>query len=94
MTVKDLISQIEYLYGKQPHMYLKRLINDGLLDMSAEVQSYKANATEDLKQDKRWYPLSDTMIEVNRVEILNSNNKYELIPYVQNHDQLLEGDKD
>ena len=92
MTVKELISQVEHLYGRKPHMYIKRLINDALLDMSGEIQHYKAIAKEDLKQNQRWYPMSDVMIEVNRVEILNSDSTYELIPMLSDPDNLKEGD--
>ena len=45
MTVKEMISEIEHLYGRQPHMYIKRLINDALLDMSGKIQHYSAIAT-------------------------------------------------
>ena len=92
MTVKELINQVEYLYGKQPHMYLKRLINDGLLDMSGEIQSYKAHLKENLIKDQRWYGMSDVIIDVDRIEILNEDSKYEVIPYISNHDEILEGD--
>ena len=92
MTVKELMSQIELLYGRQPHMYLKRLINDGLLDMSAEVQHYKANATQDLIANQRWYGISDVMIDIDKVEILNSDTKYEVVPIVSNPRNILEGD--
>jgi hypothetical protein len=92
MTVKELMSQIELLYGRQPHMYLKRLINDGLLDMSAEIQHYKANAQQDLIENQRWYGISDVMIDIERVEILNSDTKYEVIPIVSNPGNVLEGD--
>ena len=91
MTVKELISQIEYLYGRQPHMLLKRYINDALLDMSADIQHYKATVTEDLEKDKRWYDIADSMIDIDRVEILNSDDKYEVIPILSDGDEILEG---
>ena len=91
MTVKELISQIEYLYGRQPHMLLKRYINDALLDKSAEIQHYKATVTEDLEKDKRWYDIADSMIDIDRVEILNSDDKYEVIPILSDGDEILEG---
>ena len=91
MTVKELISQIEYLYGRQPHMLLKRYINDALLDMSAEIQHYKATVTEDLEKDKRWYDIADSMIDIDRVEILNSDDRYEVIPILSDGDEILEG---
>jgi len=92
MTVKELIDQIEYLYGKQPHVYMKRLINDALLDMSGEIQSYKASFKENLISGQKTYSLSDAIIDVERVEILNSDNKYEVIPYLSDYDQIREGD--
>ena len=92
MTVKELINQVEHLYGKQPHMLIKRYINDGLLDMSGEVQHYKAVATERLKTDQKWYGLSDVMIDIDRVEVLNSDGKYEVVPRLIDADVLLESD--
>ena len=92
MTVKELMSQVELLYGRQPHMYLKRLINDGLLDMSAEIQHYKANAQQDLIENQRWYGISDVMIDIDKVEILNSDTKYEVVPIISNPGNILEGD--
>ena len=92
MTVKEMISEIEHLYGRQPQMYIKRLINDALLDMSGKIQHYSAIATQTLKQNKRWYPLSDTMIEIKRVEVKNSDGNYELVPMLDNYNELKEGD--
>ena len=92
MTVKELISEIEHLYGRQPHMYLKRLINDALLDMSGKIQHYNAIATQTLKQNQRWYPLSDNELELNVVGVLNSDSNYELVPMLDNYDELKEGD--
>lgn len=91
MTVKELISQIEYIYGQQPHMYMKRLINDALLDMSANIKHYRVNAKRALEPNKKWYGLSDVMIDVDRVEILNSDGKYELIPQLSNPDDIKVG---
>jgi len=93
MTVKELISQIEHIYGRQPHMYMKRLINDALLDMSAKVQHYKVTAIETLKTDTKWYGISDVMIDINRVEVLNSDGDYELVPELSNPDELKIGNK-
>ena len=42
MTVKEVINQVEMLYGRQHHMYLKRLMNDALVDISSEAKHYKS----------------------------------------------------
>ena len=57
-----------------------------------EIKHYNAIATQTLKQNQRWYPLSDTMIEIKRVEVLNSDSNYELVPMLDNYDELKEGD--
>ena len=104
MTVKDIVSQVEMLYGKKPHSYMFRLINDCLLDMSSEVQSYQKTAKETLTQYQRWYPLKDfadvngqgatDIIDVYKVEILDSDSRYNLIPKLINSHKLLKDDTD
>ena len=104
MTVKDIISQIEMLYGKKPHSYMFRLINDCLVDMSSEVQSYQKTAKETLTQYQRWYPLKDfadvngsattDIIDIFRVEILDSDSRYNLIPKISDSHKLLKEDTD
>ena len=104
MTVKDIVSQIEMLYGKKSHTYLFRLINDCLLDMSSEIQSYQKTAKETLTQYQRWYPLKDfadvngsattDIIDVYRVEILDSDSRYNLIPKISDSHKLLKNDTD
>ena len=49
MTVKDIVSQVEMLYGIKPHNYIFRLINDCLLDMSSEVQQFSKTAKERIR---------------------------------------------
>ena len=44
MTVKNIIEQIEILYGRKSHEYIKQLINDALLDISAKKQHYTVSA--------------------------------------------------
>ena len=92
MTVKELISQVEYLYGKQPHMLMKRYINDGLLDMTAKKQEYTVSSTTDLVQYKRWYALDDQMIDITKIEILDSNDRYIRIPKLVDSHLLLRDD--
>jgi len=104
MTVKDIVSQVEMLYGNKSHTYLFRLINDCLLDMSSEVQSYQKTAKETLTQYQRWYPLKDfadvngsattDIIDIFRVEILDSDSRYNLIPKISDPHKLLKEDTD
>ena len=104
MTVKEIVSQVELLYGRKPEKYLLRLINDCLLDMSSEVQSYQKTAKETLTQYKRWYPLKDfsdvngsattDIIDVFRVEVLDSDSRYNLIPKISDQHKLLKEDTD
>ena len=94
MTVKEVINQVEMLYGRQHHIYLKRLMNDALVDISSEAKHYKSTYSEDLVLDKRWYGIPDGIIEVQRVDVLNSDSKYELVPFLSNYDELLIGDDD
>ena len=80
MKVKDIVSQLEKNMGRQPEGYIMRLINDGLLDIAAERQHRVEDVKLDLAQNKRWYELSDEMIDVFRVEILDDDDRYVVIP--------------
>ena len=40
MTVKNIVEQIERLYGRQSLPYMLRLINDALLDIGSKAQHY------------------------------------------------------
>ena len=64
MTVRDIISQVESVAGRQPEKYIMRLINDGLNEISSKKQSYTASMTTDLEVKKRWYELSDRVIDI------------------------------
>ena len=48
MTVKDVVQQVEHLFGRQPEQYMYRLINDGLLDIASKAQHYSAIAKTEL----------------------------------------------
>ena len=76
MTADDIIQQIEKIFGRQPQAYMVKLINDALLDMSAKKQEYTASSTTDLEQYKIWYELDIQVIDVIKVEIKNTNNRY------------------
>ena len=93
MKVKDIVSQLEKNMGRQPEGYIMRLINDGLLDLAAERQHRVEDVKLDLAQNKRWYELSDEMIDVFRVEILDDDDRYVVIPKLADPHKLLKGDE-
>tara|TARA_R110000824_G_scaffold9487_1_gene42418 strand:- start:1999 stop:2304 length:306 start_codon:yes stop_codon:yes gene_type:complete len=92
MKPKEIIQQIEHLMGRQPEGYMIRLMNDGLLDMTAKKQEYTVSSTTDLVQYKRWYALDDQMIDITKIEILDSNNRYVRIPKLVDSHLLLRDD--
>ena len=54
MTVKNIIEQVQTLYGRKPYEYIKQLINDALLDISSKKQHYTVSAKTDLASGQRW----------------------------------------
>ena len=93
MKVKDIISQIEMSMGRQPEGYIMRLLNDGLLDIAAERQHKIDDEKTDLVEDKRWYEIDDKMIDIIRVEILDTNSRYVMIPKLADAHKLLKEDE-
>ena len=94
MTVRDVISQMEKMFGRQSEQYMYRLINDALLDMSSRKQHYTVSATTDLKYKQRWYGLSDQVIDITKVEIKDTNSRYVMIPKLADPHKLLRDDTD
>tara|TARA_R100000234_G_C4975561_1_gene168284 strand:- start:66 stop:371 length:306 start_codon:yes stop_codon:yes gene_type:complete len=94
MKVKDLIQQVEYLMGRQPERYMMQLINDGLMDMSAKIQHHTAQKKQNLNSKQRWYPLDDNVVDITRVEILDTDNRYVMIPKLADPHKLLKDDSD
>ena len=94
MDVKNLIQQVEYLMGRQPEKYMMQLINDALMDMSAKIQYYSTQKKQNLNEKQRWYPLDDSVIDVFRVEILDTNDRYVMIPKLADPHKLLKDDSD
>ena len=94
MTSKQIISQIEKVFGRQPEAFMIRLINDALIDMSSKKQEYTASSTTDLEQYKRWYSLSDQVIDIVKVEIKDTNDRYVRIPKLADPHNLLREDTD
>ena len=93
MKVKDIISQLEKNMGRQPEGYLMRLINDGLLDIAAERQHKIDDMKMDLVEDKRWYEIDDKIIDITRVEIKDTNDRYVMIPKLADSHKLLKEDE-
>ena len=93
MKVKDIISQLEKNMGRQPEGYIMRLINDGLLDIAAERQHKIDDMKMDLVENKRWYEIDDKIIDITRVEILDSNSRYAMIPKLDDAHKILKEDE-
>ena len=94
MTSKDIIVQIENMFGRQPQEYIIRLINDGLMDMSSKKREYTVSSLTTLEQYKRWYSLDDQVIDIIKVELLDTNSRYVKIPKLRDPQNLLREDTD
>ncbi len=94
LTAKDVILQVEHSFGRQPEKYMMRLINDALLDIGSKKQHYTVSAKQDLVPKQRWYTLSDNIIDIIRVEIKDTNNRYVMIPKLSDPHNLLRADTD
>ena len=97
MTVKNIIEQVESLYGRKGHGYVKQLINDALLDIAAKKQHYTVSAKTDLTSGQRWYDLPTRTIDIIKVEILDTSDstpRYNLIPKLTDPHKLLKSDTD
>ena len=94
LTVKNVIEQAELIFGRQSEAYMMRLINDALLDISEKKQHYTVSAKQDLVGYDRWYSLTDDMIDIMKVEILDTNSRYVMIPKLTDPHKLLRGDTD
>jgi len=94
MTVKTMFSQLEKTFGRNSEAYLIQLINDGLIDIANKKQGYTVSALTDLEKHKRWYDLPATVLSIERVEILDTNNRYIMIPKLSDPHKLLRADSD
>jgi hypothetical protein len=94
MTVKSVISQIEKIFGRQPEAYMYQIINDGLLDIANKKQNYIVSKTTDLEKKKRWYELPSDVLSIERVEVLDTNDRYIMIPKLTDSHKLLRADTD
>ena len=94
MTVKTIFSQLEKMFGRNSEKYLIQLINDGLMDIANKKQGYTVSATTDLEKNKRWYLLPEKVMSIERVEILDTNDRYIMIPKLSDPHKLLRSDTD
>ena len=92
MTAKNIIEQIEKLFGRQSEQYMFQLMNDALDDISTSKGNYTVSSTANLEQYKRWYELADKVIDIKRVEILDTNDRYIMIPKLTDSHKLLRED--
>ena len=94
MTAKNIIEQIEKMFGRQPEQYMFQLINDALDDIASNKRNYTVSSTTTLEQKKRWYLLDDNVIDITRVEILDTNDRYVMIPKLADPHKILRADTD
>ena len=94
LTVADIITAVAESVGAKSDSYMLRLVNDALLDISEKKQHYTKEVTTDLKKKQRWYTLSDDIIDILRVEILDTNDRYVMIPKLTDPHKILRGDSD
>ena len=94
MTAKNIIEQIEKMFGRQPEQYMFQLINDALDDIAAQKQHRTVSKTTNLIGYDRWYTLSDDVIDIKRVEIKDTNDRYIMIPKLTDPHRLLREDTD
>ncbi len=94
MTVKNMFSQLEKTFGRNSETYLIQVINDGLIDIANKKQGYTVSAVTDLEKKKRWYDLPATVLSIERVEVLDTNDRYVMIPKLTDPHKLLRADTD
>ena len=94
MTVKNIIDQIEQIFGRQPEKLMIQLVNDALIEISGEARHYTKVSKTDLVTYQRWYDLDSKMIDIVKVEIKDTNDRYVKIPKLVDPHKLLRGDTD
>ena len=94
LTINSVISQLEKIFGRQPENYMLTLVNEGLMDTAVTKQENILSAKSNLEIKKRWYELDADVIDVVKVEILDTNNRYIRIPRLADSHNLLRDDTD
>ena len=94
MNLKNFLNMIEMQMGRQSEGLVIQLMNDGLDEIAATKQNYQVAATETLTSKQRYYELTDEMIDIIRVEVLDTNNRYVKIPKLVDAHNLRKDDTD
>ena len=94
MTAKNIIEQIEKMFGRQSEKYMFQLINDALDDIASHKRNNTISTTTSLIGYDRWYTLHDDVIEIEKVEIKDTNDRYVMIPKLADSHKLLREDTD
>ena len=94
MTVKTVFLQLEQLFGRNAEAYLIQLMNEGLIDIANKKQGYTVSALTDLEKNKRWYDLPANVLSIERVEVLDSNDRYIMITKLTDPHKMLRADTD
>lgn len=90
--VANIISEIEHTFGRQPEQYIVKLLNDALFEISSKRQQHTIITKQELTKDKRWYQLPHNIVDMVRVEIKDTNNRYVMIPKLSDPHRLLKED--
>ena len=102
MTLKDIVAQIEYVYGRTPEKYITQLVNDALIDMGPKIQHYSKSAKTNLVENQRYYKFNTSgsdfsttdVIDIYKVEVLDTDGRYNLIPKLTDSHRILKDDTD
>ena len=95
MTVKNIVDQVEALFGRQSQKLLMQFMNDGLNEISGKVKHYRIASNTDLISYQRWYDFTnENMMDLYRVEIKDTNDRYIMIPKLVDYHRLLRDDID
>ena len=73
MEVKDIISQVENLFGRKPNKYLMQIINDGLMDIASKRLTNEDTAVTDLLEGQRYYEMPPGLLKIVSVEVKQEN---------------------
>jgi|TARA_R110000824_G_scaffold2197_7_gene10304 hypothetical protein len=92
MTAKNIIEQVEKIFGRQQEQYMFQLINDALDDIASNKRNYTVSSTANLEGYKRWYELDDQVIDITKIEIKDTNDRYVMIPKLSDSHKLLRED--
>ena len=71
-----------------------QLINDALDDIASHKGNFTTSKVTDLKKHQRWYSLDDDVVDIKRVEVLDTNDRYVMIPKLADSHKILRADTD